>query len=889
MQHSAGTSGPDEERPSPTPYIPESDIPTVTVPLPPAGSAAPTPEPPATLAPAPAATGEPSTIPAREANSEEEDHSVPFTPENADAEATDESTASPPPDPQAGEDNLALTSENASKSADARGEGDGAFMLEGAAGGPGPSAAPDAGQVDGDAAPAGEDADGEGASEVTRLDLTPLADSPGADPGIAGLVESVVGALTEQYEALEERLRESPEGGAPVGWAPQLAALRAFREGRVAGDWDVLARLLVSPGSLGADDGVRLVRNAKAVRRVVKELLAAGERALLLAPAQERAAELLRGFEDDPEVFGVLVETRPEGEPGRPAPMQEMGSNGTIEFKPVGGDPAPVAEPAAAETWVRDAVVRPVGDAWRQAWQTEVRLLRRGLMWLEQWPRDAAALEGARAECARRRDELERALAELDAGIEEARRAAEAAEAAAGDGEAEAERLEGVLAEAEAELAGPRAEADRLQGLADAAAAEAGELTRVADAAFARCAELDQRGRQAQAEVQAARRLEESLTGELTRAREALPAAAAETERLRQADADAAAEGHTSYYRLVSAESALAARKRTMTLGQRLHVAAAPSEFKALREEVRTRTREADEAAKRAQAAKDAAEQAAARHQGIAAFVSEGGARLEQAREAQARLGTELVWLAAELEKAKAAHQEQARLAAESVDRATQAGMAARAAQQAATEIQARVDAARTARDEALAAAGRARAEAEAATARGAELEAAAGRRKADAAAELAAREAELRTAVEAEERSRENVREICGGDPSVDPALIATHERRAMARIEQLTGYLEGGAATETDVLLRAADVVAATPLGAGVTVPDEEFDALIVADAEAVPDAAFLIGAVRARRWILVGGAPGAADPGPFTRAGAAAPHLLEGDAADPPGRSV
>ncbi len=69
--------------------------------------------------------------------------------------------------------------------------------------------------------------------------------------------------------------------------------------------------------------------------------------------------------------------------------------------------------------------------------------------------------------------------------------------------------------------------------------------------------QLDERAKTAQSELQGAREAEASLTDELARAREALPAAAEEAHRLTAADADAAAEGHASYYRLVSAESAL--------------------------------------------------------------------------------------------------------------------------------------------------------------------------------------------------------------------------------------------------------------------------------------------------------------------------------------------
>ncbi|WP_165975450.1 hypothetical protein [Actinomadura rubrisoli] len=728
------------------------------------------------------------------------------------------------------------------------------------------------------------------------------------------LVESVYGPLTEEYERLDARLREAPQDIPPVGWAPYIAALRALREGRVVGDWEALARLLVSPGSLGrGSNQIRLVQvrdeaaETRAVLEIVKGLAAAGERALLLAPAQKRAVELLRSVEDDPEIFSLLIETRPSdvGDDGGGAvqpQLREFGSNGTVEFRPLSGPPEPadasssitraeplpvLPEPEEAgrtpEERVRAASVRPVGEAWRQSWRTEARLLQRGLMWLEQWPRDAAALEAVQAENLRCHERLEAERAALAAGIEEARNAAAAAERAAVEVEAEAERLVAVQAEAEAELAGPRAEADRLKAVAAETAAVASERTRTADAAYARCAELDQRAATARSELEAARRLEESLTDELARAREALPAAAEEADRLTAADADAAAEGHAAYYRLVSAESALSALRRKMTLGQRLHVASPPSGLSSLRDEVRARTREADEAAKRAKAAKDAAEGAESQRQGLAAFVSDGGTRLATAQEAQERLGTELTWLATERETASAEHLEQARLAAEAVDRATQASLEARIAHQAAHVIEERLNAARTAREEALATAEQARADADASTARAAAAEAALERHAAESGEELSARDAELETAVEAEARSRENVREICGSDPSGEPELISTHQRRAMARIEQLTAYMEGGEAADAagDVLLRTADLVIGTPLGAGMAAAEEEFDVLVVTGP--LTDAEFLIGAVRARCWILVGEdttapADDSVRRGPFERCSVAAPHLLD-----------
>ncbi|MFA1540432.1 hypothetical protein [Actinomadura monticuli] len=837
--------------------------------------------------------------------------------------------------------------------------------------------------------------------DQTELDAGGGESTPalGADEvgwGGPELVESVYAPLSEFYERIDARLREVPEDVPPVGWAPHVAALRALRDGRVTGDWEVLARFLVAPLSLDAEspldaESLRLVHveeggEAAAVRDVIKELTASDARALLVAPTPEQAAGLLRSLEDDPEVFSLLIETRPETAEARsvrtqalppvedeapageetamPPPVREPGSHGTVEFKPLTGDESPsamtraepipalppdfdedespsavtraepipalppeldedesastvtraepipalppepgtpeseelpeVTRPAAPEegasapeTRVRSAALRPVGEAWRQAWDTEVRLLRRGLLSLEQWPRDAAALQAVQAENLRRAEHFEAEQTALRNGIQEARTTVAAAEQAAAEAEAEAERLASVQAEAEAELVEPRAEADRLQAEADRAADEATAQTRTADASYARCAQLDERAKTAQSELQGAREAEASLTEELARAQEALPAAAEEAHRLTAADADAAAEGHAAYYRLVSAESALSAVRRKMTLGQKLHVASPPSELGSLRAEVKARTRDADEAAKRAREAKDAAEHAERVRRGLASFVSEGGARLRQAQEAQERLGTELTWLAAEREKAGAEHREHARRASEAVRSATEAGRRAREAHQVAQEIEDRVTAARTSGEQARAVSARARTDAGTAAARAADMAATLDRRTAEAAEEMSVREADLEAAAQAEARTRANVAEICGADPAEDPEVVPAHQRRAMARIEQLTGYLEGGRAVEGEVLLRTADVVVGTPLGIALTAPGQEFDALIVADAGALTDAEFLIGAVRTHRWVLVGapgsrppeyreyaGAPpGRLDVGPFERATLAA----------------
>ncbi|MDL4813293.1 hypothetical protein [Actinomadura opuntiae] len=679
------------------------------------------------------------------------------------------------------------------------------------------------------------------------------------------------------------------EGGAP--WVEQLAAETGSAQGdalgaeSVAGAGRVEAPRGPAGNEPGASRGVAMPQDVPAGEGVAPPVAPLGESgagATLAGPVGATGAADQPGGPGYADPAGVTPVRPPGwadaasgGEAGIDYTLAEAGGSAAGETLPGGRAGADVQGP---ESWVRGAVLRPVGEAWTRSWREEAGLLRRGLMWLEQWPRDAEALAAVRAEGVARKEALDAELAGLAQAIEEARGAAQTAEQRAVEAEAEAERLVAVQREAEAELAGPRAEAERLQAAADAAGAEAGELTRVADEAFARCTQLDERARNAQHELQGAQQVEASLKDELARAQEALPAAAEEADRLAAVDADASAEGHAAYYRLVSAESALAAVRRKMSVAQRLHVAAPPSDFKSVRAEVRARTREADEAAKRAQEAKDAAERAEAHRQGLAGFVSEGGARLATAREAQERLTTELAWLATERETAGAEHQERARHAAEAVDRATQAGLEARAAHQAARVIEERVEAAVAAREGALAAAQQARSDADAATAREAEVRAALERRAADGERETAAHAVELESAAEAEARSRENVREICGADPAEDPETVAQHQRLAMARIEELGGLLEGGEADGAALLPR-ADVVVGTPLGVGAALADERFDALVAVGGLA--DAEFLVGAVRTRRWFLVGPpvgeAPEGEGRGTFERSAVAAPHLL------------
>jgi hypothetical protein len=96
------------------------------------------------------------------------------------------------------------------------------------------------------------------------------------------------------------------------------------------------------------------------------------------------------------------------------------------------------------------------------------------------------------------------------------------------------------------------------------------------------------------------------------------------------------------------------------------------------------------------------------------------------------------------------------------------------------------------------------------------------------------------------------------------------------MARIEEL-GALLGGGEADGAALLPAADLVVGTPAGVGAAVPGERFGTLVAVGA--FDDADFLVGAVRAGRWILVS-SPDDEQPGhgTFARCAVAAPRLVE-----------
>ncbi|RFU37525.1 hypothetical protein DZF91_32415, partial [Actinomadura logoneensis] len=343
------------------------------------------------------------------------------------------------------------------------------------------------------------------------------------------------------------------------------------------------------------------------------------------------------------------------------------------------------------EALARRVVVRPVGNVWREDAERELRGLQRGLLWLEQWPRDIATVERLRTEGVQRREERRAAIAALEAAIVDRRAELETARESVAEAEAERERKAAEEERVAAEAVGPRQEAERLRAEADAASAQAARAAHVADEAWTRVSAIDERAAQARFELGAARDQEQQLVGDLARAREELPAAKAETERLVAEDSTAMAEGHASYYRVRAAESAVAAVRQKMTLTQRLHVAPPPAELKKLRADLKAKVRQADDAVRRAHETKEAAERAAQHQAGLEHFLETGAERLAAAKHAQERLAAELTQLAGSREDAVETHREHARTAAEAADHATQAGAAARYAEQTARAAEERL------------------------------------------------------------------------------------------------------------------------------------------------------------------------------------------------------
>ncbi|GAA2090043.1 hypothetical protein [Actinomadura alba] len=856
--------------------------------------------------------------------------------------------------------------------------------------------------------------------------------------------------LTALYRLFDGRLREGvPQDPEPIGWRPHLEALAALSEGRVSGDLEALARLLVDPAALPEEDrpGPALdlggavqdpepadatpagndpaetmalpvlpdpvdTASAAPVEVTPDEATPAETMALPILPdpgqtppaAPEPPETALAHI--DPVGTADLSETALPAPVSSPAPVEtpatpparpalpaggleiaqvaeqaaEAGRVHLIRSLGTGADAAVIAEfvrrrsaggartlllvptadamdgflagigvdegvfavrieprvsPAGEPSWPEDrihgGVVRAVGTSYQRAWEAERQRLRRDLMWLEQWPRDLAALAAVRAEHERRSGLVSENEEELTARIRERNAVVAAAEQEVLAAREAGESLVEHESRAAAEATRTRTEWERLQGVADAAAHVAEERTRGAESAAERHRELSERHARCVEEFDAARQRERSLIEELARAEDALPEADADVERFTAAATQAAAVGHACYYRMAAAESALAAERRKLSLAQRMRIVPSEPGMARLRRELSRHKKEAEEAAAHARQTSEALDKAERHRDGLATFLAGGADQLAAVRQEQARLSADIARVSAERDGAEAEHREHAERVGEAVERATETGAAAAGARAVGEQAEERLAEARRAREEAAAATDRAVAEAETAKRRLGESEAELRRRREEGAVELADGLAEIEAAAEAAAGSRGHVAEICGTDPvSAGEDVLADHRNQTMARIERIstwaellgdpaagvgsadpfgtgsaplaTGALDGdpvdggpvdltgavgaieagsaeaaGEPTEDqpsaavapvpagpdpldalgEIMLATADVVCGTALGIAAcpTVAGTRFDTLLVADAGRISDGEFLIGAVRARGWVLIG----------------------------------
>jgi hypothetical protein len=589
-------------------------------------------------------------------------------------------------------------------------------------------------------------------------------------------ISVVYAPLVALYQLLDARLEE-PDGGLEGrGWAAHLTALRRLRAGEVAGDGERLAGVLLEPESLDRDAlDLRVITDPEELPELVRAAVDRGERILL---------------------FG-------------------------------GEDAVPDGILALA---VEDGVPRPIGAAW----ENELRTLRRDLLQLDQWPRDQATLAAVRAEHEQRKSELAQERDRLTTAVAERRAAIVEAEGAVESTDEVHAELAAQEMDAADEAAAQLAAYLEVQAVEEATAQEAERSARAVAASSARCAALETRIAGLHAELERARQAEDQLGDRLERARAELPAATAEAERLTKAAAEAEALSHATYYRMVSAESALSAERGRQNWGQKLHVSTPRPEVAEQKAHVTARRREAADALAAAEQANEIRQRAEGERAGMAAFLESGGKELEAAHAAQRRIAEEMPGLEGELALARTdqeSHVAQAAVAAERAARAAEPAEEARRTGRAAEE---RLAAARAALVEATEAAHRAKAEQEESAGRFALAEAALERFIGEEAAALAEGTEDIEAAVEVELRTRARVQEALGGEAE------DTWRERAMARHEQLT--LKP---------LEVAQVICAEP-GA---VPEGEYDVLIAGSAEQLTDGDLLTGAVQARGWILVG----------------------------------
>jgi hypothetical protein len=590
-------------------------------------------------------------------------------------------------------------------------------------------------------------------------------------------ISVVYAPLVALYQLLGARLDEPGGGLEGRGWASHLTALRKLRAGEVAGDGTRLATVLIEPESLDRD---------------------ASDLQVITAP--EELPELVRAAVDRGE--RVLL----------------FGGEGAV---PDGIHAVKVED---------DGVPRTIGAAW----DTELRTLRKDLLLVDQWPRDQAILAAVRAELEQRKSDLAQQREQLNTAVAEWRAAIVEAEGAVqSTGEAVA-RLTAQETEAADQAAAQLVTYRELQAVEEAAAQEAERAARAVSASSARCADLETRIAALHAELERARQTEAQLSERLDRASAELPEATAEAERLTKAATEAEALSHATYYRMVSAESALSAERGRQSWSQKLHVSTPRPGVTEQKAQVTARRREAADALAAAEKANEIRQRAEGERAGMAAFLESGRKELEAAHAAQRRIADEMPGLEGELALARADQESHVAQAAVAADRAERAAEPAEEARRTGRATEERLAATRAALAEATEAAQRAKAEQEEATGRFSMAEVALERFAEEEAAALSEGAQEVEAAMEVELRTRERVEEALAGEAA------EVWRERAMARHEQL--MLKP---------VEVAQVICAEP-GA---VPEGEYDVLIAGAAEQLTDGDFLTGAVQARSWILVG----------------------------------
>ncbi|MCD0449517.1 hypothetical protein LO762_09975 [Actinocorallia sp. API 0066] len=612
-------------------------------------------------------------------------------------------------------------------------------------------------------------------------------------------ISSGYAALVALYQLLQTRSAEP--GRAPsADWAARLAVLRVLREGEVPGDRAALATALLDPARRDVRHFAVSVHPER-LGELVAESVRLGERVLL---------------------FGT-----PDALPG--------------------------------DVLAVDASGAPVGPAW----SVEIEDLGTGLGLLsalepaaETLRRARTARESAEAVAVQRRAGLATAIDTALGAKAQARAAAEHA-AAAFDGAVDEERA------ATADAAARLAAFTEAKAAADTAADAAAAAGSAAQAAHQRAAAIEQRLGQARAAVAGAEQAQIDLGNRLDEARERLPAVTAEAERAGTAAAEAEALRHATYYRLASAESALASVRKRQNLGQRLHLAPASSEVAEQRATVASRRLEAEQALARATELHEAAQRAEAERAAVTGFLESGDREIGTAREAYRRASADIPRFEEELLPARAEHERLAAVAAEAADQARRTAEPADEARRLGIAAEERLAAARAA----LAAAEKNTVETAAAvtaTTQGlVDAEAALAEHEKASAAETARLRGVESEARDSLEWAAEQAAQVLDGEPE-----DAWRERSA-ARLALLT-----------ERPAEAAAVTCALP----DTVPPGVWDVLYVTGASAATDGDVLPGAVRTRRQVLVGDPSGPApvvEPGLRTLLAALA--VLGGGRAD------